>query len=149
MEMKTLPASRESLAERYFYERLVKLTRTEVAESRGPRKGEKPAFHRCSPPFLYCPHRQRVLRVPLPACFERTKPRWSLPPLLHFESSIFVYRADASPWKFHQRDLGTTERAVLSRDFTISFLLAVEVTFYTGQSVDETKRRNRGNLRNS
>ena len=88
------------LAERYFYERLVKLTRAEVAGSRGPREGEKPAFHRSSvarPPFLYCPHRQRVLRVPLPACFERTLPRWSLPPLLHFESPIFVDRFDTSP----------------------------------------------------
>lgn len=38
--MKTLPASRESSSERYFYERLVKLTRTKQCSSLEPGKGE-------------------------------------------------------------------------------------------------------------
>lgn len=38
--MKTLPASRESSSERYFYERLVKLTRTKQRSSLEPGKGE-------------------------------------------------------------------------------------------------------------
>lgn len=114
-----------------------------------------------SPPFLYCPHRQRVLRVPLPACFERTKslPRWSLPPLLHFQSPIFrLPIRDTSPWKFQQRDLGRLDLPGLgsvslksSSPKFHNFLFCSKCNFLyrTKCCFDETKYRKRGNRRNS